>query len=249
MSQCKVSQLRKLWWLFLKWVLSGSSSSSNERNFRVHKRVNPFSLDTLCSSASLFHLILYKMEINYDDHEVSDDENVEIWIPRSGLKTEAPKIPKNFEERENWKRLIVILEQANLETCKSKKGVIELINCDDHQKLIKSLKKKLEDYRPDVTHQCLLALLDSPLNKAGMLEVFIRTNKNVLIEINPQTWIPRTFKRFSGLMAQLLTKYKVKAGGTDSATLIKIVKSSFEKVLPANVKRIGTSCTAKLIDL
>jgi len=29
--------------------------------------------------------------------------------------------------------------------------------------------KKLEDYRPDVTHQCLMALLDTPLNKAGKL--------------------------------------------------------------------------------
>ena len=92
-------------------------------------------------------------------------------------------------------------------------------------------------------------MLDSPLNKAGMLQVFIRTNKNVLIEINPSTRIPRTFKWFSGLMAQLLSKYKVKAGGAESATLIKIIKSSFEKVLPTNVKWIGTSCNAKLVDI
>jgi len=72
------------------------------------------------------------MEINYDDHEGSEDEYLETWIPKSGLKTEAPWIPKNFEEWENWKRLIVILEQANLETTKNKKGFTELINCDDH---------------------------------------------------------------------------------------------------------------------
>jgi rRNA pseudouridine-1189 N-methylase Emg1 (Nep1/Mra1 family) len=63
------------------------------------------------------------------------------------------------------------------------------------------MKKSFEEYRPDVLHQCLLALLDSPLNKAGLLQVYVTTNKNVLIEINPQTRIPRTFKRFSGLMA------------------------------------------------
>ena len=45
--------------------------------------------------------------------------------------------------------------------------------------------KKLEDYRPDVTHQSLLALLDSPLNQAGLLQVYIRTNKNALIEVSP----------------------------------------------------------------
>jgi rRNA pseudouridine-1189 N-methylase Emg1 (Nep1/Mra1 family) len=43
-------------------------------------------------------------------------------------------------------------------------------------------------------------LLDSPLNKAGLLQVYIHTDKNVLIEVNPQTRIPRLFSRFSALM-------------------------------------------------
>lgn len=43
-------------------------------------------------------------------------------------------------------------------------------------------------------------LFDSPLNRAGLLQVYIHTENNVLIEINPQTRIPRTFKRFAGLM-------------------------------------------------
>lgn len=47
-------------------------------------------------------------------------------------------------------------------------------------------------------------LMDSPLNRAGLLQVYIRTEKNVLIEINPQTRIPRTFKRFAGLMGKAL---------------------------------------------
>ena len=39
----------------------------------------------------------------------------------------------------------------NLETTVTKRGM-ELINSDDHQKLIARMGKKLEDYRPDVTH-------------------------------------------------------------------------------------------------
>jgi hypothetical protein len=35
---------------------------------------------------------------------------------------------------------------------KSKKD-IEILNSDDHQKQIKSMKKTYEEYRPDVTHQ------------------------------------------------------------------------------------------------
>ena len=46
----------------------------------------------------------------------------------------------------------------------------------------------------------MLTLLDSPLNKAGLLQVYILTSRGVLIEINPSVRIPRTFKRFSGLM-------------------------------------------------
>ena len=45
-------------------------------------------------------------------------------------------------------------------------------------------------------------LLDSPLNKAGLLQVYVHTEKNVLIEINPHTRIPRTFDRFCGLMGK-----------------------------------------------
>jgi rRNA pseudouridine-1189 N-methylase Emg1 (Nep1/Mra1 family) len=47
-------------------------------------------------------------------------------------------------------------------------------------------------------------LMDSPLNRAGLLQVYIHTEKNVLIEINPQTRIPRTFKRFAFLMGEFL---------------------------------------------
>lgn len=60
--------------------------------------------------------------------------------------------------------------------------------------------------RPDITHQSLLMLFDSPLNRAGLLQVYIHTNKNVLIEINPQCRIPRTFKRFGGLMGNMRIK-------------------------------------------
>lgn len=80
----------------------------------------------------------------------------------------------------------------------------ELLNCDDHANILKSNQRDLGSCRPDITHQCLLMLFDSPLNRAGLLQVYIHTTNNVLIEINPQTRIPRTFKRFAGLMGILL---------------------------------------------
>lgn len=61
------------------------------------------------------------------------------------------------------------------------------------------------------TLQCLLTLLDSPLNKAGLLQVYIQTAKGVLIEVNPSVRIPRTFKRFAGLMGK--TRLKTRCYG------------------------------------
>jgi hypothetical protein len=53
--------------------------------------------------------------------------------------------------------------------------------------------------------QALLAIFDSPLTKAGRLQaVYVRTEKGVLFEIKPHVRMPRTFKRFCGLMCKLL---------------------------------------------
>lgn len=82
----------------------------------------------------------------------------------------------------------------------------ELLNCDDHAHILKNHNRDVGSCRPDITHQCLLMLLDSPLNRAGLLQVYIHTSNNVLIEVNPQTRIPRTFKRFAGLMGKLLQR-------------------------------------------
>jgi rRNA small subunit pseudouridine methyltransferase Nep1 len=111
-----------------------------------------------------------------------------------------------------------VLEQACLEAYKvSKPGnprngregeaKYTLLNCDDHQGILAKTGRDIADARPDITHQCLLTLLDSPLNKAGRLQVYIHTVKGTLIEVNPHVRIPRTFKRFSGLMGQLMTFY------------------------------------------
>ena len=70
----------------------------------------------------------------------------------------------------------------------------------------------------------------------------------MLIEINPQIRIPRTFKRFSGLMAQLLTNMKIRASGS-SVTLMKVIKNPVTAHLPIGVKIVGTSTKGKLVHL
>lgn len=146
------------------------------------------------------------------------------------------------------KRLIVVIENATLEVVKAGKDH-QLLNCDDHQHIIRKAGKSIADCRPDITHQCLLALLDSPLNKAGLLQVYIHTAQNVLIEVNPQIRIPRTFKRFSGLMVKLLFKLKIRSASGD-ATLLKVIRNPIIDHLPPGCRKIACSFSAnKLVDL
>jgi len=134
------------------------------------------------------------------------------------------------------KRLIIVLEGAHLESCKTGKE-FSLLNIDDHRGLLSKNGRDFSTARPDITHQCLLMLFDSPLNRAGLLQVFIRTANNVLIEINPATRIPRTFKRFAGLMVQLLHKYSISAADSN-IKLIKVIKNPITDHLPAGCRKI-----------
>ena len=148
--------------------------------------------------------------------------------------------PKRFKNITNQsKRLIIILERANLEVVKVKQN-FELLNSDDHQNFIRKFKKDPAFCRPDILHQCLLMLFDSPLNRAGLLQVYIHTEKNVLIEINPQTRFPRTFKRFAFLMVQLLHKLNIKAANSNEK-LLRVIKNPITDHLPVGCKKFALS--------
>jgi len=136
-----------------------------------------------------------------------------------------------------------------LETVKVGKQY-ELLNCDKHKGLIKKFKKErdVSMCRPDITHQALLNLMDSPLNRAGLLQVYVHTDKKVLIEINPQTRIPRTFDRFCGLMVQLLHKFSVHAADGNQK-LLKVIKNPIIDHLPTGCTKIATSYHGELVKL
>jgi len=156
----------------------------------------------------------------------------------------ASEIPTGFESALDrasaGRQIIVILDKAALETVKTKKGDFQLLNCDDHVNIMKKNNKDPAQYRPDIVHQELMAVLDSPLNKAGKVKVYIHTEKHVLIEVSPKCRIPRTFKRFSGLMVQLLHRLKIRsADGADM--LLKIIKSPISRHLPPGARCFGMS--------
>lgn len=83
-----------------------------------------------------------------------------------------------------------------------------------------------------------MTLLDSPLNKAGRLQVYIHTAKGVLIEVNPAVRIPRTFKRFSGLMGAFKTKT---LGVCSSILLTTVLKPTVQLLHRLSIRSINGS--------
>ena len=180
--------------------------------------------------------------------ESDDEDTTKVSIPSAipNGTGKAPRIPKTKAGLHKGKRLILFLDQAKLETIKTSHGYA-LLNCDDHRHLHKRYKRDPADSRPDICHQSLLACLDSPLNKAGLLQIYLRTSKNVLIEIHPSLRIPRTIKRFSGLMVQLLHKLKIRAvDGPDC--LLRVIKNPIEAHLPPGCKKYVTSNKGRLVN-
>ncbi|KAF0984555.1 hypothetical protein FDP41_000454 [Naegleria fowleri] len=156
----------------------------------------------------------------------------------SGVSKEQKTLQaKKYVEKESKRRLIVVLEGCPLEVAKIG-DKYKLLNSDDHRSYLSKHGKNPDDYRPDVVHQSLLALFDSPLNKAGLLQVYMHTVDNTLIEVNPHTRVPRTYKRFAGLMVQLLFKHKIKAAETE-AVLFKIIKNPVTDHLPSTARKIA----------
>lgn len=82
----------------------------------------------------------------------------------------------NATERQP-RRLYVVVEGAFLESVQVKDR-FQLLNSDDHHVQLARAKRPQQNARPDIAHQLLLQLFDSPLNKAGLLQVYIHTAQN-----------------------------------------------------------------------
>ena len=163
--------------------------------------------------------------------------------PPPPLELATPQEPKKNQNKSKSK-IIVLLDQAHLETVKTKNG-IELVNCDMPNYILRKNQKDPKHCRPDICHQELLALIDSPLNKAGHMQIYIRTKNKVLIQVHPQCRIPRTINRFSGLIVQLLHDMKVKSSNSKDV-LLKVIKNPFSQYLPTGTHVYGFTCKGKL---
>ncbi|MBN1328549.1 MAG: 16S rRNA methyltransferase [Candidatus Heimdallarchaeota archaeon] len=96
---------------------------------------------------------------------------------------------------------------------KGKKSSQIILDSSSHYKIMNKLKDSKKRGRPDIIHYCLLNLLGAPLvlKYPNLVEVYIHTINNLIIEFNPKTRLPRNFNRFLGLLEQLFTLQIIKS--------------------------------------
>lgn len=82
----------------------------------------------------------------YDGADFDENETIK--------KSETPK-----SSTSDARKLIVVLENASLEASQVhpyKLDKVQLLNCDDHQALLKRLNRDIAEARPDIVHQVRL---------------------------------------------------------------------------------------------
>lgn len=78
-----------------------------------------------------------------------------------------------------------------------------LLDSNFHYPAMRGLPDADRRGRPDIVHLCLLAALDTPLNREGLLRIYVHTRNNKLVIIDPATRLPRAYNRFVGLIEHL----------------------------------------------
>lgn len=134
--------------------------------------------------------------------------------------TKAPRINTGKE-----RSVVIILAKAGLRV-----GHQGLVDAYDRGITTTITTPHLADMRPDIVHQCLLAIFDSDLAASGRVQVYILTTRGTTIEINPSLRPPRTYARFKGLMEKLLNEGRVTS--TDGAWLMRTVRGSIAPYIP-----------------
>ncbi len=89
-----------------------------------------------------------------------------------------------------------------------------LLDRSYHHVAMKMLEGNEKRGRPDIVHFALLEALGSPLNKEGLLQVYVHTINDHLIYVHPEARLPRNYDRFVGLMEQLYELGRVPPKGT-----------------------------------
>ncbi len=99
----------------------------------------------------------------------------------------------------------IIRERCVLNNARARNKAPEkmLLDASHHHPAFGKLPTGDRRGRPDITHFFLLLAMDSSINAAGRLKVFVHTRNDHVIAVNPETRLPPNYIRFVGLIEQL----------------------------------------------
>ncbi|OII72111.1 MRA1 NEP1 like pre-rRNA adjacent protein [Cryptosporidium ubiquitum] len=145
-------------------------------------------------------------------------------------------------------RTSIILIDASLFVNK-KGGKKELLT---EEKILEEDVKLIanNEVRPDIIHNSLLMLLDSPLCKSGSLtDILILNSDGKLIRVNPKFRVPRSFKIFSKIFSEFLSSPngELRLPDGENTVLITLLNDSIEDYFSNSEIVIGLSREAKKV--
>lgn len=98
--------------------------------------------------------------------------------------------------------------------------------------------------RPDIVHNTLLQILETPLNWEKHLRVLVHTQDERIITVNPSIRLPKNYTRFVGLIEQLFKEGRVPQDGEPLLTVDRTpIQQVIEKIAPE--KTVGFSTLGK----
>jgi rRNA small subunit pseudouridine methyltransferase Nep1 len=103
-----------------------------------------------------------------------------------------------------------------------------LLDRSYHHSAMKKLRENEKRGRPDIAHFALLEALGSPLNKERLIQVYVHTNNDHVITVNPEARLPRNYDRFVGLLEQLFELGRVPSA---EQTLLKLERKTLSQLL------------------
>jgi rRNA small subunit pseudouridine methyltransferase Nep1 len=159
-----------------------SGSNEEEDGGKADRRAE---VKASTSKSTLRHALPAKPSTSYAPTQTNGSTSTIAAAPKrvrvdSSLVPQAPKVPKTQVEKGKTPHLIVVLEQACLESYKISSGSSSaeggqgggsgsarkgkdpgaekyaLLNCDDHQRVLAKMGRDIAEARPDITHQVSL---------------------------------------------------------------------------------------------
>jgi len=103
-----------------------------------------------------------------------------------------------------------------------------LLDRSYHHKAMADLKDAEKRGRPDIIHMTLLEALGTPLNKEGLLQIYVHTIDDHIIKVSSKARLPKNYNRFVSLLEQLFKLGRVPESGE---SLLSIKKEKLQDII------------------